>query len=167
MPSRRSPKKAKSIDVHDSKAKSWNFKIYEDSPEEELGNIMEHSTGILDISDDEESIAKKNDRGKENVPPPEVASVIATAPAPATRKNLMVDEPRSPLGDLEASEFFGIGVDASSVFIVPADEDTVECESNLNVKNAVDESLAGESGLDIWESESAKAEEEAISEFGL
>ena len=167
VPSRRSPKKAKSVDVHNGKPKSWNFQIYEDSPEEELGNIMEHSTGILDISDDEDNVAKKNDKGKENVPPPEFASMVATAPAPATRKNLMVDEPRSPLGDLEATEFFGAGVDASSVFIVPADEEDVGYESTVHVKNAIDEPLAEESGLDIWESESAKAEEEAATEFSL
>ena len=167
VPTRRSPKKAKSVDVHDGKPKSWNFQIYEDTPEEELGNIMEHSTGILDISDDEESSLKKTDKGKENVPPPEIAAVVDTVPVPATRKNLMVDEPRSPLGDLEASEFYGAGVIASSVFLVPADDDNIEYNSPVHTKTAIDEPLAEETGLDIWESESAKAEEEAAVEFGL
>ena len=166
VPSRRMPKKSKPIDVHNGNPKSWNFQIYEDTPEEELGNIMEHSTGILDISDDEETSAKKNDRGKENIPPLETLNVVSTIPTPATRKNMMVDEARSPLGDLNASEFYGVGVDSASVFIVPVDDESAEVQTTINTKAPIEE-ISPDGGLDIWESESAKGEDEACSEIKL
>ena len=153
--------------MHNGNPKSWNFQIYEDTPEEELGNIMEHSTGILDISDDEETSAKKNDKGKENIPPLETVSMVSTMPGPATRKNMMVDEARSPLGDLNASEFYGVGVDSASVFIVPADDESGEAQSTINTKTPIEETVSPDGGLDIWESESAKGEDEACSEINL
>jgi hypothetical protein len=40
------------------------FDIYEDTVEDEMSNLMEHSTCTLDISDDEGRRAAKDDRGK-------------------------------------------------------------------------------------------------------
>ncbi|KAK6609331.1 hypothetical protein H4I96_03262 [Botrytis cinerea] len=49
---------------------SWFFQIHEDTEEEHATNLMEHSTGILDISSDEETLTRlRDERGKENVPP--------------------------------------------------------------------------------------------------
>ncbi|KAI5838152.1 hypothetical protein DFP73DRAFT_600263 [Morchella snyderi] len=48
---------------------SWQFTIYEDSAEETLQNLMEHSATTLDLSDDETSRTELTDIGKENIPP--------------------------------------------------------------------------------------------------
>ncbi|KAF7959934.1 hypothetical protein EAE96_001537 [Botrytis aclada] len=57
--------------LHANEGKSsWFFQIHEDTEEEHATNLMEHSTGILDISSDEETLTRlRDERGKENVPP--------------------------------------------------------------------------------------------------
>ncbi|KAH0555958.1 hypothetical protein GP486_006099, partial [Trichoglossum hirsutum] len=62
---------------------SWQFEIHEDTLEETLTNIMEFSTGVLDISDDESKQREKNDRGKENIPPLILESETSTEPPPS------------------------------------------------------------------------------------
>ena len=101
--------------------RSWMFDIHEDTPDEELGNMMEFSTQTLDISDDESKAREQEDRGKETVPPAEMAANIRPAPAP--RKELMTDEPRTPLGDLDAKEYYAEGCDANSFLVVPEDQE--------------------------------------------
>ncbi|KAI5854201.1 hypothetical protein BZA05DRAFT_393514 [Tricharina praecox] len=63
---------------------SWAFEIYEDSPEETLQNLMEHSTCTLDISDDsddDESVTSElHEKGKENIAPARLAELLAVAP---------------------------------------------------------------------------------------
>ena len=117
--------------LEDSMPKGWMFEIHEDTIEEELGNLMEHSTCTLDISDDESRQAAKDDRGKENIPPLDypasLSHPIATTVRAASRKDLMTDEPRSPLGDLDAREYYAEGCDSSSYYIIPAGK------SNVNV----------------------------------
>jgi hypothetical protein len=110
---------------------------------------MEHSTCTLDISSDEESAARARDeRGKENVPPPDDVSqtrtvVTATASSvdaleghmaevkPRTWKGRRkcedeIELDRSPLGDLAAEDFYAEGCDKSSVFLVVDEEATEE-----------------------------------------
>jgi hypothetical protein len=173
------------------------FKIHEDTPDEELGNLMEFSTQTLDISDDESRRIEKDFRGKENIPPmdfPDASPVrlaVAAAP-PATRKDMMTDEPRTPLGSLDAREYYAEGCDVNSYIIVPADKEDdctpertacIASEHPAEVPPAITDSLPGllsqaleskagdlvpASGatespaapIDIWESESAKGEEE-------
>ncbi|MCJ1310512.1 hypothetical protein MMC25_004176 [Agyrium rufum] len=125
--------------IEESMPKSWDFPIYEDTPEEHAANLMEHSALTLDISSDDEcKKSAKNDRGKENVPPgmeglPSVSAHIAAAyEAPVSRKNMMTDEPRTPLGDLEAQDFYADGCDASSFVIIPAEKEVI-CHSSSNV----------------------------------
>ncbi|KAF1981745.1 hypothetical protein K402DRAFT_398270 [Aulographum hederae CBS 113979] len=59
----------------DHMPKGWFFDIYEETPEEEAANLMEHSACCLDISSDDDAETKQNrleqERGKENVPPPD------------------------------------------------------------------------------------------------
>lgn len=102
---------------------------------------MEHSTCTLDISSDEESAARmKDERGKENVPPPddvsqtriqlnsvdstEASMIDIKARIKASRKKHenAIDIDRSPLGDLLAEDFYAEGCDGSSVFLIPSDE---------------------------------------------
>ncbi|KAL8922459.1 MAG: hypothetical protein Q9208_005181 [Pyrenodesmia sp. 3 TL-2023] len=96
--------------------KAWAFNIFEDAPEDELTNLMEHSAHTLDISDDENRGRFRDDGDKENIPPP-------GCPAPAGgRRDMMTDEARTPLGKLTAADYYAPGVDASSVINAPQEE---------------------------------------------
>ena len=185
---------------------SWMFDIHEDTLQEELGNLIQHSTCTLDISDDESRSAAKEDRGKENVPPMDSTAAAITIPVsmPASRKNLMTDEPRTPLGDLEATEFYAEGCDVNSYIIIPAEQETERSAENAqcatesstepqttpilepdcywkdllaqvaaakgshatfssSLSYIQEESADVEApGIEIWESESAKAEDASV-----
>ena len=107
----------------------WMFNIHEDSKGEEVDIIIGHSASALDISDDESRAAAKNDRGKENIPPSDgtiTATPAIAISAPTSRKNMMTEEPRTPLGDLDASEFYAEGCDASSYIHIPIEESSVQ-----------------------------------------
>ncbi|KAI4672270.1 uncharacterized protein J4E78_000770 [Alternaria triticimaculans] len=131
--------------VDDSMPKSWFFEIHEDTPEQEAANLMEHSASVLDISsdDDAKTKASNEDRGKENVPPPDFLAqqtrkrnhassfddgyetdILADMPVkqPRLRKFVQdaMDEDRRPLGDLAPSEFYAEGCDATSYVTVDA-----------------------------------------------
>ncbi|TKA63889.1 hypothetical protein B0A49_08406 [Cryomyces minteri] len=120
--------------------KSWFFEIHVDTEAEVAENLMEHSTLTLDLGSDEESSrAAKEDRGKENMPPPDwtgntstitstgtahtsvvtntdaVKPQIVRRPAP----DAMTDGARSPLSDLDASDFIPEGLSADSHVVVP------------------------------------------------
>jgi hypothetical protein len=125
--------------------KSWFFDIHEDTPEQEAANLMEHSASVLDISSDDDAATKfrNEDRGKENVPPPDFLAahprkrnhasslddgyetdILADLPVkqPRLRKFVQdaMDEDRRPLGDLAPSEFYAEGCDATSYVTVDA-----------------------------------------------
>lgn len=119
---------------------SWDFEIYEDTPEEEAANLMEHSTQTLDLSsDDENAKAERDYRGKENEAPegydaPTASRPAATAnelslPAPTRVKKTefirrkiaeMDDGERSPLSDLETDEFIPEGLAKDAHVVVDA-----------------------------------------------
>ncbi|KAL5340578.1 hypothetical protein BJX70DRAFT_101212 [Aspergillus crustosus] len=113
---------------------SWAFDIYVDSEQEEMTNLMQHSTCVLDISDDEGKQEEKSDhRGKENIPPCELGlslprSQQQESPAAAARKSEMLDEPRSPLGDLNAADYYGEDCHAFSYAVVYEDEEAEAVE---------------------------------------
>ncbi|OAA57170.1 hypothetical protein ISF_07091 [Cordyceps fumosorosea ARSEF 2679] len=120
-----------------SKAASWFFEIHEDSPEQEMTNLLQHSTCVLDISSDEETGAKaERDReagcDKENVAP---AGHIAAQAPPSSPPSATGLEERSPLGELNPRDFYAEGCDEISVFLIDEDEET-EVEDN-------DSALAG------------------------
>ena len=110
--------------LEDSIPKGWMFEIHEDTAKEEMGNLMEHSTCTLDISDDKCRQAAKDDRGKENIPPLDFPgslsrSVAATA-RPVARHD-MTDEPRSPLDNLNARDYWAEGCDELVVRLLASD----------------------------------------------
>ncbi|KAJ5586721.1 uncharacterized protein N7459_002486 [Penicillium hispanicum] len=115
---------------------SWFFDIHVDSEQEEMTNLMQHSTGVLDISDDEGKASAADGRGKENVPPSELGidlprslqadSLAATA---AARKASKMEEDRSPLGELNASDYYPEGCNAFSYAVVYDDENDNTPES--------------------------------------
>lgn len=120
---------------------------------------MEHSTCTLDISSDEESAARmKDERGKENVPPPDdisqtrtqLTSSVETGESSMTdikariRASRMkhenaIDIDRSPLGDLAAEDFYAEGCDSSSIFLIPSD--VVEEEAHVEEEVQVEEEV--------------------------
>ncbi|ERF75834.1 hypothetical protein EPUS_01200 [Endocarpon pusillum Z07020] len=119
--------------LEDSKPKSWFFDIYEETEAQQDFVVnewtMTQSACSLDISDDESKAVTQDDRGKENVPPNEVHSLAITPSgnAPSTqaatsRKDMMTDEPRTPLGDLNPSDYYADGHDATSIVLVAEDE---------------------------------------------
>ena len=113
--------------------KGWHFDIHEDTPDEEASNLMVHTTTTLDISDDESSSSKGDKDNKENIPP--IDGPAATAYAThitATRRDLMTDETRAPLGDLDAKDFYAEGCDASSCIIVAAEDPSEQTMDKLS-----------------------------------
>ncbi|RMZ68216.1 thymidylate kinase [Pyrenophora seminiperda CCB06] len=140
--------------------KGWFFEIHEDTPEQEAANLMEHSASVLDISseDDTETKTRNEDRGKENIPPPDFLAlqprnnhglaalddgyeteILVDEPVKRPRLRKLVqdamDEDRKPLGDLAPAEFYGEGCDASSYVTVDAG---IEKPSGLSREVAVD-----------------------------
>lgn len=126
---------------------------------------MEHSTCTLDLSSDEESMARLRDhRGKENVPPLDDISQTRTqlsepaaAAADATPADLKararvfsrrrreiddgaIDVDRCPLGEMPAEDFYAEGCDGESVFLILADAaedgDAAELEPALESASA-------------------------------
>ena len=108
--------------------KSWDFEIYVDTEQEEMANLMEHSTCTLDISDDEGRGALKDDRGKENIPPNEVSGTHQSS-AGMSRADEMTDEARTPLGELNPKNYVPEGVDASDSVLVPEDDQEADAVS--------------------------------------
>lgn len=134
--------------IEESMPNSWFFEIYEDTPEQEAANMMQHSASVLDISSEDDAATKAlNDeleKGKENIPPPgftltqpqtassaaiddgeetEIESEISepVKRCPRLRRKLAqdaMDEDRTPLGDLPPSNFYAKDCDAGSYVTV-------------------------------------------------
>ncbi|KAF4847293.1 hypothetical protein CGCSCA4_v005432 [Colletotrichum siamense] len=112
---------------------SWFFDIHEDTPEQEMTNMLQHGTCVLDISSDEESERKLSrdraeGRDKENVPPSDDVSQTSARRSArrASDDEMIFEKERTALGEMDASEFYALGCDESSVIIIPADEDEEE-----------------------------------------
>ncbi|KAF4998218.1 hypothetical protein FGRMN_3267 [Fusarium graminum] len=156
---------------------SWFFDIHEDTPEQEMTNLLQHSTCVLDISSDEESERKRNrdraeGRDKENVPPPDDISQTRRAPR---ADDMVIEKERVALGEMNTAEFYAEGCDETSVIIVLEDEpetpeikvkpiDPLEDIDNLMAKPtegkdkaAVLEPIEGTGeSFELWESSSAQ-----------
>lgn len=136
------PKQPKVIaTLLDSKPKRWSFKIHEDTEDfkstlmRHSQNIIQDSTMNLDISDDESRAARKDDRGKENIPPVEDLNAPVRSPS---RNDVMSDDARAPLADLDAKDYYAQGCDESSFFTVPAEGSTDSKEEQSNQSNMYD-----------------------------
>ncbi|KAK4082807.1 uncharacterized protein Triagg1_1697 [Trichoderma aggressivum f. europaeum] len=113
----------------DSKA-SWFFDIHEDTPEQEMTNLLQHSTCTLDISSDEETEQRaKRDgaegRDKENIPPADdVSQTSAHRASPSPKGDEMLfEKQRVALGEMNAADFYAEGCDETSVILIHEDED--------------------------------------------
>ncbi|KAH7012105.1 uncharacterized protein B0I36DRAFT_400066 [Microdochium trichocladiopsis] len=87
------------------------FKIHEDTAEQEMTNLLEHSTCVLAISSDEETETRwqrERAEGKENMPP---ADEVSQAFRAADADGVTFGKKRSPLTEM------------SSVNVVPGDDE--------------------------------------------
>ncbi|KAJ9139001.1 Thymidylate kinase [Coniochaeta hoffmannii] len=120
----------------DAKA-SWFFDIHEDTPEQEMTNLLQHGTCTLDISSDEESELKARrerdeGRNKENLPPVDDVSQTSargsrvSAAAVVNPDDMVFEKSRGPLAEMNAADYYAEGCDGSSVVIVPGDEEEGE-----------------------------------------
>ncbi len=105
---------------------SWFFEIHEDTAEQEMTNLLQHSTCVLDISSDEEyeqKARRERDEGrdKENIPPPNDISQTSSARLEPT-DDMAVEKTRNPLSQLNAADYYATGCDEASVVLVPSDE---------------------------------------------
>ncbi len=88
------------------------FGIHEDTKVQEKDILLEHSTRILDISDDGSEV----DVGKENVAP--VGHVVSYEP-----RKMMTGEARTILGELAPEHYYGKGCDLTTFFYVQEDRE--------------------------------------------
>ena len=155
--------------------KAWDFKIYEDTEEEHAMNLMGHSTITLDISDDEGRCSPKADHDdKENIPPGfDVSPTTSPRARDATESGITSETPRSPLGDLRASDFYAPGCDATSFVLVPGDDGFELPETNNNIAAALEAKpeaqLLDKEGLErlLKETAPAEIEDQAKEDDGL
>lgn len=125
-----STKKAAISNLLDPEAKSsWFFDIHEDTPEQEMTNLLQHSTCTLDISSDEETEQRaKRDgaegRDKENIPP---ADDVSQTSAQRTKQpkpdEMVVEKERVALGEMNAADFYAEGCDETSVILIHEDDE--------------------------------------------
>ncbi|KAK5941025.1 hypothetical protein PMZ80_006302 [Knufia obscura] len=170
-------KKTSTLD--EAKPKSWFFDIYEEPEAQQDYRMSEwtmtQSSAALEISDDEgkaksfDGTVEKAEIGKENIDPNEMfvtsapvtrAGVAAAALARAEEKkdSIKPEEPRTPLGDLNAAEFYGEGLDATSVVLV---HDDVPQETSADF-----EATEGDAKIDVQEDQpSEPAVAPAIQDF--
>lgn len=154
---------------------SWFFDIHEDTVEQEMTNMLQHGTCVLDISGVE--VVRED---KENVPPMDDVSQTVRR----VEGEMVIEKERVSLGELNRREFFAEGCDEESIILVPADEDvapqaTIEIKEQVtaDIKGEIDELMAqtesssttsalqplegtGES-FELWESGSFKDEGES------
>ena len=119
---------------------SWFFDIHEDTPEQEMTNLLQHGTCVLDISSDEESAQRARREGrddKENVPPvDDISQTSARAQMRLrnrTADDMVVEKERVALGEMNTADFYADGCDESSVIFVPADEEEERQETPQQV----------------------------------
>ncbi|KAK4185868.1 hypothetical protein QBC35DRAFT_289123 [Podospora australis] len=120
---------------------SWFFDIHEDTPEQEMTNLLQHGTCTLDISSDEES-EKSRDRAegrdKENIPPADDISQtnFSRSARVLDIDDMVIEKQRGPLAEMNVADYYAEGCDEESVILIPGDEDEEEdhAESSENVR---------------------------------
>lgn len=149
---------------------SWFFDIHEDTPEQEMTNLLQHSTCTLDISSDEESEQRARreqaeGRDKENIPPADDVSQTNSARAAraaGTFDDMVIEKQRGPLAEMNVADYYAEGCDGTSVIIVPGDEDaeTVIDETEPSPSETLaQDNLAVEPKVEIAEVESINVDE--------
>ncbi|GAO15357.1 hypothetical protein UVI_02010220 [Ustilaginoidea virens] len=135
----------------------WFFDIHEDSPEQEMTNLLQHSTCILDISSDEESEQKarretEEGRDKENIPPCDHISQASTRRSSRAAASHDIEEKRVALGEMNTADFYADGCDETSLIIIYGDEDQVHPEPDEDAHNVQGVDFAAAPGLESIDS---------------
>lgn len=105
---------------------------------------ISQSATCLDISDDEGKSTEHADRGKENIDPLETSAPVTRSMAAAKvvtqelKQDIIIDDARSPLGDLNPANFYAEGLDATSVVLVQ--DDAAEEEKVAQPHSALEQS---------------------------
>ncbi|PLB42253.1 uncharacterized protein BDW47DRAFT_26292 [Aspergillus candidus] len=154
---------------------SWTFDIHVDTEQEEMTNLMQHSTTVLDIGSDDSTASATTSatisseaRGKENIPPAELEVESASAPArePAPSRKDAMEDARSPLGDLPAADYYGEDCHAFSYAVVYDEEDenlpreTAEKEKKKHTRSKLSSVSSVESILETAPEETLNADDE-------
>ncbi|KAF2963624.1 hypothetical protein GQX73_g9954 [Xylaria multiplex] len=108
---------------------SWFFDIHEDTEDQEMTNLLQHSTCVLDISSDEESESRRQREraeGKENIPP--VDDISQTSRPRAARlaagvDEMVVEKERNPLSEMDPRQYYPKGCDENSIVVILSEED--------------------------------------------
>jgi hypothetical protein len=94
---------------------SWFFDIYIDTQDDEVTNLLEHSTRVLDISSSNDMSNTGGYIGQENIYPEDPALGKEASDSKDTgdfiaisfsRGSVRGDRPRAPLGDLNPSDLY-------------------------------------------------------------
>jgi hypothetical protein len=166
---------ADSLLPSDSKS-SWFFDIHEDTPEQEMTNLLQHGTCTLDISSDEESERRaKRDRAegrdKENIPPADdisQTSARSAGSAAAVDFDMLFEKERGPLAEMNVADYYAEGCDQTSIVIVPGDDEDAEAvvdeaEAPTPLAEAVLQPLAEDDTPEFQPHQLALADVEAAS----
>ncbi|KAG5985949.1 hypothetical protein E4U43_005783 [Claviceps pusilla] len=129
---------------------SWFFDIHEDTPEQEMTNLLQHSTCVLDLSSDEESEQKARrekaeGRDKENVPPSGHVSQTSARPSAraAACDDMVVDKERVVLGEMKTTDLVAADGNTSLVMMnAGGDDDDDNDDDNDNEGEAATAELA-------------------------
>ncbi|TGJ81254.1 hypothetical protein E0Z10_g7510 [Xylaria hypoxylon] len=120
-------------DLHEPEmSSSWFFDIHEDTEDQEMTNLLQHSTCVLDISSDEESESRQQREraeGKENIPPVDDISQTSrprAARLAASMDEMIVEKERNPLGEMDPRQYYSTGCDENSIVVIlgEGDEET-------------------------------------------
>ncbi|KAI0966654.1 hypothetical protein F4678DRAFT_269495 [Xylaria arbuscula] len=136
-------------DLHEPEmSSSWFFDIHEDTEEQEMTNLLQHSTCVLDISSDEESETRRQREraeGKENIPPVDDVSQTSRPRAArlATSDDEMVfEKERNPLGEMDPRQYYAQGCHENSIIIIPSEEDEETAAQNESIPDSEENSSA-------------------------
>ena len=147
----------------------WFFDIHEDTPEQEMTNLLQHSTCTLDISSDEESEQRARreqaeGRNKENIAPADDVSQTTSARAARAAgifDDMVIEKQRGPLADLRVEDYYAEGCDGTSVIVVPGDEE--EAETVIDETEQPLRDTEPQEDIPVFEESTHLAEVEAIS----
>ncbi|KAK1826440.1 hypothetical protein QBC39DRAFT_269121 [Podospora conica] len=150
---------------------SWFFDIHEDTPEQEMTNLLQHSTCTLDISSDEESERRARreqieGRDKENVPPADDVSQMSSARAARAAgsfDDMIVEKQRGPLAEMNVADYYAEGCDDSSVIIVPGDDEEAETVIDESEQAPYHDVVVEEQQQQLFSPEAELADVEAVS----
>ncbi|KAI1305627.1 hypothetical protein F5Y03DRAFT_147081 [Xylaria venustula] len=136
-------------DLHEPEmSSSWFFDIHEDTEEQEMTNLLQHSTCVLDISSDEESETRRQREraeGKENIPPVDDVSQTSRPRAArlATSDDEMVfEKERNPLGEMDPRQYYAQGCHENSIIIIPGEDDEETAVQNESIPDSEENSSA-------------------------